>query len=368
MSSTARAAASQHSGPAAQLSNTTNSTEAQYSFEVPAEFAVFGRWLGPAVHIAGEGTEESLANWMALNESATSSEQELWQRCIESNSGAFTTLRTMELFDSSLDLPKGNVVFSSVENPGWIKDDPPGPILDRLAAVRCRFPSATIWLHEPVYQRPATEDAAPVLLTDEKLNDEASHARASVWTTYQQARSRYRMQFHFRRVYECLRARWRNYQRHEAISQKALELRTATYRDKQRYDVVDYISEAKSLGLHKEADYMRMAAYGPEGMSARAIARAEAFEKSVSGSIWSELERIAHVIGTSQFSVVALAALSITALPLALVTISAALIPSVVLIDPILTFTTSEYEDRHWFIGHWDWKPSHDGAKTLVYI
>jgi hypothetical protein len=44
------------------------------------------------------------------------------------------------------------------------------------------------------------------------------------------------------------------------------------------------------------------------------------------------------------------------------------LLPTFIVIDPILTFTLPEDRCRHWFNGHWDWKPSPDGEKKLVYI
>ncbi len=217
------------------LAQTTDS-EREYCFEVPAEFPIFGRWVSEPVHIAGDDNTRLLASWLAFNETAEATNQSLWVRCVDENLAAFTKLRAMNLFDSSLDLPQGDVVFSSVESPEWIKDNPPGEILDRLSAVRRRYPAATIWLHEPVYQRPAA-DEAPVLLTRRMLNEEAVRARQAVWATYREMRRRFRAEFYARRLSQWLQTRWERHKQHLAISRKAMELRSCYLLNEEREDI-----------------------------------------------------------------------------------------------------------------------------------
>jgi hypothetical protein len=350
------------------LTGLPRAAERGYHFETPDEFSIFGRWEGPPVHIAGNEGRRQLAQWLAFNESPELTDEQLWARCAEENPASFSTLRAMELFDASLDLPKGTVVFSSIEASQHIKDDPPGEILDRLAAVQHRHPTAKIWVHEPVYRRPRN-DEAPALLTTEMLDEEEQRGKQRVWDTYRETRRRFRIEHGLLQIWHSLRARWRHYQERQEIANKAMDLRTHYFMDCERDGIYDFVSKARVLGMHDEADFMFMTAYGPQGMSERAIARAVGYHRDESASMWRKARCVVQQLWSSDVPVgVYAAALGMAVIPLTVATLQAVMVPTVIVIDPILTFTLPEDEDRHWFIGHWDWKPSPDGTTTLVYI
>ncbi|MEQ8785767.1 MAG: hypothetical protein RIC55_05690 [Pirellulaceae bacterium] len=344
--------------------------EQEYHFDVPAEFPIFGRWRESAVHIAVEEHARNLAYWLASHSSPEVDDDALWRRCIEQHPASFNALHAMELFDSSLDLPRGTVVFQSIEAPPWIKDDPPGEILDRLAAVQSRFPKAEIWLHEPVYRRPA-DNEAPELLTAEALHEEARRAREAVWDEYRASRRRLRAALQTRRVLAGLRDSWRLYHRRRAVQRKAVELRRSGYRSSDLLEVAACLADARELGLETEGDFLQLTAYGPKGMSAAAVSRARAYYASASA--WTDLRDALLVLRSTELAV--MTGLAVAAVPVGMLAATALpavpallLLPAFILIDPILTFTLPEDRCRHWFIGHWDWRPNPDGGKSLIYI
>jgi hypothetical protein len=338
--------------------------EREYHFDVPEEFPIFGRWREPPVAIAAEESIRPLAFWLAANDSSESGESSLWARCVEHNSVAFNTLRPMELFDSSLDLPRGTVVFQTVEAPPWIEDDPPGEILDRLNAVRTRYPEAKIWLHEPVFRQPV-EGQAPCLLTREMLQEREQHAREAVWAVYRKQRRWLLVEFRARLLGHWMQTRWQDFFRRRAIRRQALRFKKSRA-SLDRKTAFQQVQQAMKLGMEAEADFMHLLAFGPHGMSPQALQRAEDFCEAP--TLWDNVKRSLYLARPTQWDLDICLALAIAAIPVAMVVLQASWIPGLLVIDPILTYTLPADENRHWFIGHWDWRESPEGTKKLVYV
>jgi hypothetical protein len=101
-------------------------------------------------------------------------------------------------------------------------------------------------------------------------------------------------------------------------------------------------------------------------MSPQAIERARTYYHS--SSFWTNLQDAFLSLERQHAAVEGIAAVAMVAVPIIVLLSIPVLVPSLVVVDPILTFTLPEDSGRHWFIGHWDWRPSPDGKKTLIYV
>ncbi|MGI9455414.1 MAG: hypothetical protein ACR2NU_02580, partial [Aeoliella sp.] len=91
---------------------------------VEPSFQRFGEW-GERVSVARDGTIHHLAHWMATHSERRSAGDRLWSMCMTANPECFREYQVVRLDAPSFFLPQGEVVFTVVENPVQLPDNPP---------------------------------------------------------------------------------------------------------------------------------------------------------------------------------------------------------------------------------------------------
>ena len=160
------------------------------------EFTVFGRWArqGKRYLMAGDNLNTQLARWMALHCAPTMSDRQMIEACAKAIPNAFTEFRPVTLFDSSLNLPRGEVVFSVTVEPTSFTDSPPPEINRRTVEAISAFPDLTLFELKPVFSTTGPEDSSPRLLTIPELRRDSGRRHQAMVDTARRMRRMFELE------------------------------------------------------------------------------------------------------------------------------------------------------------------------------
>ena len=270
-------------------------------------FGAFGSWAGEEIYLTGPANYWRLARWMALNEVLSSNPDELWKLCVLDNRRGFKRYRGMNLFDKSLNLKAGNVVFEYIEEPTQIPDNPPEIIIKQMIKAILAHRDCRLYCLEPVFK--IADDENPTLAVMSEIEQQANEERAAVTALYH----RYRLM-----IQSWNWVLWKTGRAQESIG-AWLERKT----------VKRELAKVRNRGAQSLGGY----AYAAEVLRRKELAdRAEkAGLQEVARSFTASIENLRKI-------------------------------------DPILSFTLPDRPNLHRFIGHWFWSVDRVTGKPRVYV
>ena len=141
-------------------------------------FGVCGRWKTDTVLVPRTEQTERLARYLALRSGPP---EGAWDSAEASLPGCFRAYRVVTLFDRTLVLPAGSVVFQVDDLPvGKLPDDPPDRVYGLISTAILQSPSATFSLLTPVFDVPPVLEEPVRLATEVHLSAMQFQARNEV--------------------------------------------------------------------------------------------------------------------------------------------------------------------------------------------
>ena len=270
-------------------------------------FGAFGSWSSGDIYLSGAKNHWQLARWMALNEVLSPDVDELWRLCIEANRRGFKRYRAMNLFDKSLNLRAGNVIFEYIEEPTQIPDNPPTVVIRRMLKAILAHRDSKLYCLEPVFK--VADDEHPTLAVLPEIRLQAEQEQATVLGLYR----RYR-----RMIQSWNWMLWKAGQAQESLGawleRKSVKRELAVIRRRGAHALVGYAYEVEVLRRKELSD------------------RAERLGlKEVARSLTASIENLRKI-------------------------------------DPILSFTLPDHPNLHRFIGHWFWSVDRATGKPRLFV
>lgn len=131
-------------------------------------FGVCGRWNGDLVQVPRDDATKRLARFLAVNAAPTP--EQGWAAAEKAMPGCFIGHRVLRLFDRTLVLPAGNVVFKVEDVPaGKLPDDPPDRVYALTTSAMISQPGATFSLLTPIFDVPPVLEDPVRLVTPDQL-------------------------------------------------------------------------------------------------------------------------------------------------------------------------------------------------------
>jgi hypothetical protein len=129
--------------------------------EVP--FGALGRLRKGAVHQPRPDHTTDVGRWLALQSPRVQRSTQILN-CVDEHPGWFKAWSSVKLADSSLRLPKDEVMMYVVEEPTFVPGDPPRSVLERWELAIQMYPQAIGYWMEPFFDFPLDANAKALTL------------------------------------------------------------------------------------------------------------------------------------------------------------------------------------------------------------
>lgn len=131
--------------------------------EVP--FGALGRLNKGVVKQPRPDHTNDVVRWLAL-QPRTRDRRALIEQCVAENAGWFKSWDSVKLADSTLRLPRDEVMMYVVEDPVCVPGDPPPSVIERWELANSLYPQSMGFWMEPFFDFPLKEDAKALTVSE----------------------------------------------------------------------------------------------------------------------------------------------------------------------------------------------------------